>query len=104
MYFMNIVIKRIPLRFFLLNITGCYCSFSDDSKTMNFILNDALLEKLCETFSDIDVKLGFKIIDFTSDNGNGQRFKTKVTDKTCIRRSNDIEENNLPWQKTIVRY
>ena len=32
--------KHIPLKSLLLNVTGCYHSFSDDNKTMNFILND----------------------------------------------------------------
>ena len=71
-----------------MNITGGYCSFNDDSKTINFILNHALLEKFCEIFSKIEAKLGFEINDFTFDNNNAQRFKTKVTDKTCFRRNN----------------
>ena len=44
--------------------------------------------------------LNILINDYTYDNGYGQRLKIKVTDKTCFRQNNDIEENNLPWQKT----
>ena len=32
--------------------------------------------------------------------GLDPRFKTKITDKTCFRRNNDIEENSLPREKT----
>ena len=42
--------KHIPLEIFLLDVTGRYHSFSADNKTMNFILNDDLLGKICEIF------------------------------------------------------
>ena len=53
--------EHIPLKIFVLNVTGRYHSFNDGSKTMNFILNSALLEKFCEIFSDTEAKLGFEI-------------------------------------------
>ena len=92
--------KHIPLKMFVLNVTGRYHSFNDGSKTMSFILNSALLEKIDEIFSDIEAKLGFEINDFTYNKGHSQCFKTKVTDKTCLRLYIDIEENILPRQGT----
>ena len=67
---------------------------------MKFILNDALLEKNCEIFSDIEAKLEFEINDFTYDRCYGQRFKAKVTDKSCFRQNNNMEENILPRRST----
>ena len=63
---------------------------------MNFILDDNSLGKIYEIFESTEAELGLEINDYIYDNSNGQRFKTKVTDKTCFRRNNDIEENSLP--------
>ena len=68
---------------------------------MNFILNDALLEKFCEIFSDIETKLGDEINDFTLTNSHGTDLKTKVSkDRTCFRQNNDEVESILPRQNT----
>ena len=56
--------------------------------------------KIFDIFKNIEAELGLENNHLTYDNGNGQHFKTKVTDKNCFRRNNDIEENSLPWQKT----
>ena len=88
------------MKIFLSDVTGCYHSFSDDNKTINFILNNASLEIFCEIFSDIEAKLMVEINDFTYNHGYNQRFKTKVTDKTCFRQNNDREQNILPRQDT----
>ena len=92
--------KLIPLKVFLMDVTGSYYSFSDDNKTMNFIFKGALFEKCCEIFSDIETKLGLQINDFTYYNGYATYFRTKVTDETGFRQNNDTEESILPRQKT----
>ena len=92
--------KHISLKIFLLNVSGRYHIFDDGSKTMKFILNDALLEKNCEICSNIEAKLEFDINDFTYDRDYGQHFKTKVTNKTCFRQNNNMEEIILPRQCT----
>ena len=85
------------MKIYLLDVTGRYYSFSDDNKSMNFILNDALLEKFCEIFSDIETKLGDEINDFTLTNSHGTDLKTKVSkDRTCFRQNNDEVESILP--------
>ena len=85
---------------FISNVTGRYYSVGDDGKTMNFNLNDALLDKIYEIFSDIEEKLNFEIKRFTHDNGHGEFFKTKLTDKNCFIRNNDIEENSIAQRNT----
>ena len=67
---------------------------------MSFILNDALLGKFCEIFSDIEAKLGVEINDFAYDNGYGHRLRTKATDKTCFRQNNNRKQNILSRQVT----
>ena len=86
---------------FFLDITGRCHSFSDDKKSLNFILNDALLEKFYEIFSDIEHKLGIEINDLTLTNSHGSSPKTKVyKDRTCFRCNNDETENICPRQNT----
>ena len=69
--------KLIPLKNFLLDVTGRYHCFNDDNKSMNFILNNALLGKFHEIFSDIEAKLEIEINDFTLTNNHGTNLKTK---------------------------
>ena len=92
--------EHIPLKIFLSNVTDRYHSFSDNNKRMNFILDNDSLGKNYEIFEYIEAKLALEINHYTYDNGYGPRFKTRVTDKTCFRRNNDVEENKLPRQET----
>ena len=85
----------------LSNVTGRYHSFDGDNKSINFILNDGLLEKFHEIFSDTKTKLGIGINDFTFDNDYGPSFKTKVSnDRTCFQQNNDRINNIPPRQST----
>ena len=80
--------KHIPLKSFLFDVTGCYHCFNDDNKSMNFILNNALLKKFHEIFSDIEAKLEIEINDFTLTNSHDTNLKTKVDkDRTCFRQN-----------------
>ena len=55
---------------------------------MNFILNNALLKKFHEIFSDIEAKLEIEINDFTLTNSHDTNLKTKVDkDRTCFRQN-----------------
>ena len=92
--------KHIPLKIILLNVTGRYYTFNDDSKTMNFILNDDSLEKIIEIFENIEAKLGLDINDYTYDSDYATYFKTKASNKTCFRQSSDKTHNILPREKT----
>ena len=93
--------KDIPLNIFLLNVTGPYHSFNGDNKSVNFILNDGLLEKIYEIFSDIEARLGIAINDFILTNSHDISLNTKVSkDRTCFRQSNEERENIPPRQNT----
>ena len=87
--------KHIPLNIFLSNVTGCYHSFNNGSKSTNFILNDDLLEKIYEIFIDIEAKLGIEINDFTITNSHGTSLKTKISKgRTCLHLQ-DISKNRI---------
>ena len=45
---------------------------------MNFILNDDLLEKVYDLFSDLETKLRIEINDFSLTNDHGISLKTKI--------------------------
>ena len=62
MYFMSIIIKMFLSKNFFSGVTGYYHVFDDGGKTLNFILNDTLLEKICEIFSNTVVRLGFRLV------------------------------------------
>ena len=82
--------KDITLNIFRLHITGRYHSFNDDNNSMNFILNDDLLETFYEIYSDIEAKLGSEINDFILTNSHATNLKTKVSkDGTCFRQNSD---------------
>ena len=52
-------------------------------------------------FSDIEVKLGTGINDFTLTNSHGTSLKTKgKKDRTCFRQNNEEIENILPRHNT----
>ena len=99
MHCMSILINILPWK--KLEKTGRYHIFNDDKKSMNFIVNDNLLEKFYEKISDIESKLGVPINNFHFTNIHGTSLKTKVIkDKTCFRENNSERENILPRQNT----
>ena len=72
----------IPLKITLLDVPGYYNIFNDDSKTVNFKLDDYSLGKIIDIFEHIREILNIDLYHYLYDDNNGiTNFKTKVSRK-----------------------
>ena len=93
--------EYIPLKITLLDVPGYYYIFNDDSKTMNFKLDDDSLGKIIEISEHIRGILNMDLYHYLYDHHNGiAYFKTKVSDETCFRRDKDKIGITIPNEKT----
>ena len=93
--------KYIPLKITLLDVPGYYNIFNDNSKTMNFKLNDDSLGKIIDIFDHIREALNIDLYHYLYDDNNGiTYFKTKVYDDTGFRTDKDKTTNTIPKEKT----
>ena len=93
--------EYIPLRITLSDAPVYYNIFNDDSKTMNFKLNDDSLAKIIDIFEHIGEILNIDLYHYLYDGNNGiTYFKTKVSDETCFRKDKNKTINAIPNEKT----
>ena len=80
--------EYIPLRVTLKDVVGYYDVYND-SKKMNFKINDGLSDepyhKLTNIFSHIEEKLNITFNDFTFKKKGEEYFKIKVSNETCFK-------------------
>ena len=93
--------EYIPLKITFIDVPGYYNIFNDDSKTMNFKLDDDLLGKIIDIFEHIGEILNIDPYHYLYDDNKGVTyFKTKVSDQTCFRKNKDKTTNTIPNEKT----
>ena len=57
--------EYIPLKIILKDVVGYYSDYRDNGKTMNFKLDDGLLNKSYDIFGHIGEKIKIDLSDFT---------------------------------------
>ena len=86
--------EYIPLKITLLDVQGYYNILENDSKTMNFKLDDDPLGKITDIFDYIGEILKIGLYQYLYDSNSITYisityFKTKVSDDTGFRKNND---------------
>ena len=93
--------KYIPLKIALLDVPDYNNIFKDDSKTINFKLDDDSLRKIIDIFECTGEILNIDLYHYLYEDSNGNtHFKTKVSDETCFRKDKDKTANTIPNDKT----
>ena len=84
-----------------LDVLGYYYIFEDDSKTMNFDLDDNSLGKVIDIFDHIGKILNIDLYHYSYDDNKGIAYlKIKVSDEACFRKEKDKTTNTIPNEKT----
>ena len=88
--------EYIPLKIAFLDVPGYYNIFNDDSKAMNFKLDDDSLGKIIDIFDRIGGILKIDLYHYSYDDNNGIKcFKTKVSDDRGLRKT---------WIKQLIQF
>ena len=88
--------EYIPLKTTLLDVQGYYNIFENNSKTMNFKLDDDPLGKITDIIDYIGEILKIGLYHYQYDDNNIiTYFKTKVSDDTGFRKNNDKTTNTI---------
>ena len=69
-------------------MVGYYNDYKDNSKTINFKLDDDSFGKIIDIFDNIEEKLKIDLNNFTYESKGEEYLKKKVSDETCLRKCN----------------
>ena len=93
--------EYLPLKIAFSDVPGYYNIFNDDSKTMNFKLDDDSLGKIIDIFDHIGEILKIDLYHYSYDGNNGITYvKPKVSDDTDFRKNMDKTTNTIPNERT----
>ena len=92
--------KYILLKIILRDVVGYYNDYKDNGKIINFKLDDDSLDKIIDIFEYIDEKLKIDLNNFTYERKGEEYLKTKVSDKTCFRKSKGNKTNIVANENT----
>ena len=87
--------EYILLRVTLKDVVG-YCSVYNDSKKMNFSVND----KLINILEHIEEKLEITLADFTFERKGGEHIKATVSDETSFKE--DIKPTSILKEGKVI--